>query len=268
MEAYICETCGVQYAPGTEPPAQCIICEDERQYVGWGGQQWTTLPEMRAAGYTNDVRDVEPGLSGIGVQPHFGIGQRALLVQTPAGNVLWDCVGYIDDDAIEAVRVLGGIHAIALSHPHFYGCAVEWSRAFDAAIYVPSADRQWFVRPHETVRFWQDRVELLPGVTLVQCGGHFPGSAVIHWAAGAQGRGVLLTSDSIQVVQDRRYVTFMWSYPNVIPLSAAEVRGVVESVLPYPFDRIYGGWWHTVVSENAREAVERSAERYIRHIQS
>jgi len=263
---HICKTCGVQYAEGETPPERCIICEDERQYVGWGGQQWTTLDELREAGYTNRLHKHEPGLTGIGTQPHFGIGQRALLLQTPDGNVLWDCISLLDDATIESVRALGGITAIACSHPHFYGSAIEWAHAFGAAFYVPTADEQWCVRPDAAVRIWEGAIELLPGVTLVQTGGHFAGSAVVHWAAGAEGRGALLTGDSIAPSADRRFVSFMWSYPNYLPLSTAEIRRIVDAVLPYPFDRIYGGWWHTTVESGAKASVERSAERYIRLI--
>jgi hypothetical protein len=265
-ERYICKTCGVQYGPTDAPPAHCVICEDERQYVGWQGQQWTTLDEMRAAGYKNDVREIEPGLHGIGTRPHFGIGQRALLVQTAQGNVLWDCQSFLDDETVAAVRALGGIDAISASHPHFYGIINEWSRAFGATIVLPAADAAWITCPDPEIELYDGARELLPGVTLVQTGGHFDGSAVLHWAAGADGRGALLTGDTIMVVQDRRYVTFMRSYPNQIPLPAPAVRGIVDAVRPYPFDHIYGGWWHTVVANDAKRAVERSAERYIRWI--
>src|SRR5438094_105570 len=112
--AFICRTCGVQHAPSPRPPQRCRICEDERQYVGWRGQEWTTLGEMHTDGHRNVVRD-DHGLIGIGTEPSFGIGQRALLVRTLEGNVLWDCVSLIDDDTVRAVRELGGISAIAFS---------------------------------------------------------------------------------------------------------------------------------------------------------
>ncbi|MEX1254436.1 MAG: MBL fold metallo-hydrolase [Dehalococcoidia bacterium] len=263
MDAYICRTCAVQYAPSEQPPERCIICEDERQYVNWAGQQWTTLAELKAQGYKNALRDHEPGLTGIGIEPFLGIGQRGLLVQTPQGNVLWDCIGYIDNEAIAQVRALGGIAAIAVSHPHFYGAMIEWARAFDAPVHIPEADAEWITRPDPAVRHFEGVVELVPGVTLIQTGGHFEGSTVIHWAAGAEGRGALLTGDSIQVVQDRRFVSFMWSYPNMLPLPAATIDTIVAAIEPYPFDRLYGGWWHTLIDSGAGEAVERSAERYI-----
>ena len=261
---YICKTCGVQYAPSDGPPPACVICDDERQYVPPQGQQWTTLDELRAEGRTNELREIEPGLTGIGTQPWFAIGQRALLAQTPAGNVLWDCISYIDDDTIARVRDLGGLVAIAASHPHFYGSMVEWSHAFDgAAIFVPRDDEQWITRPDPAIELWEGTRELSPGVTLVQTGGHFEGSAVLHWAAGADGKGALLTGDSIHVVQDRRYVTFMRSYPNQIPLPAPTVQRIVDAVQPFDFDRIYGGWWFTAIESDAKAAVVRSGRRYV-----
>jgi hypothetical protein len=267
MEAYICVTCGVQHGPTKEPPPRCPICEDERQYVRHGGQAWTTLAGMRAKGHRIEIRDLEPGLAGIGVQPDFAIGQHALLVQTPKGNILWDCIGFIDDEAIQAVQDRGGIAGIALSHPHFYGAMVDWSLAFQGApIHVPEDDLEWVQRPYNVVRPWSRSLELLPGLTLIKCGGHFDGSAVLHWAAGAEGRGALLVGDTMAVAPDIRYVSFMRSYPNHIPLPASQVRRIVDSVRPYPFDRIYGGWWDRVIPSAAMSAVERSVRRYLKWI--
>src|SRR2546425_13357590 len=104
MEAGTWRTGGVAQAPSQGRPATCAICDDDRQYVPPAGQQWATLAELRAEGRRIEVRDLEPGLTGIGADPPIGIGQRALLVQTPSGNFLWDCLGFIDDQAIAAVR--------------------------------------------------------------------------------------------------------------------------------------------------------------------
>jgi hypothetical protein len=265
VDEYICVTCGVQQAATEDPPPACPICEDERQYVPQGGQAWTTRARMRDAGYRIELRDLEPGLTGVGLAPSFGIGQRALLVQTPGGNFLWDCVGYLDGEAVESIAALGGIAGLAMSHPHFYGTMVEWSRALGSVpIHVPQADLEWVQRPDDAIRPWAGTLEVLPGVTLIQCGGHFAGSAALHWAAGAGGRGALLVGDTMTVVPDVRFVSFMRSYPNHIPLPAGDVRGIVEAVRPFAFDRVYGGWWDRVMPSGGIEAVERSAERYLR----
>lgn len=263
VERPICQTCGVQSSARSEV---CAICADERQYVGWGGQRWTTATEMRAAGYRNRVEQIEFGLWGIGTEPRFAIGQRSLLLKTPQGNVLWDVQSHLDDETVERVRGLGGIHAISASHPHFYGVIVDWSHAFDGApIHLPRADRGWVQRADGPYVFYEDEFEPIPGVTLVRCGGHFEGSAVLHWAAGAEGRGVLLAGDTIQVVMDRHAVSFMRSYPNLIPLDPSTIRRIESRIDPYPFDRIYGGWWGRVVSENAEAVVAASADRYVRY---
>jgi glyoxylase-like metal-dependent hydrolase (beta-lactamase superfamily II) len=260
---YICVTCGTQFTATEHAPERCPICEDERQYVGWDGQRWTTLEDL-ARDYHNVIRAEEPGLTGIGTHPSFAIGQRALLVQAPGGNILWDCISLLDEPTIAAVRALGGIAAIAISHPHYYSCMVEWAHAFDAPVYLHAADRAWVMRPDPALVFWEGEArELGDGLTLLHCGGHFAGGTVLHWAAGAEGRGALLSGDILQVVQDRRYVSFMYSYPNLIPLPAATVRRIADAVAPYTFDRLYGAWWGRVVTTAARAAVQRSAARYI-----
>ena len=268
MENYICKTCGVEFAKSEAPPPNCLICDDPRQYVGWGGQQWTTMAELKALGHANEIRELETGLIGIGITPSFSIGQRALLLQTPDGNVLYDCISLLDDKAIAAINALGGIQVICFSHPHFYDSMVSWSIAFDnAAIVIPEADREHVMRPHANIEYWNgEPLELVPGATLIRCGGHFDGSAVLHWAGGADGKGALFVGDTITVVPDRRFVSFMTSYPNLIPLSAPEIERIVEAVEPYEFDRIYGGWWGRNVIEGGKEAVRRSASRYIEHI--
>jgi hypothetical protein len=262
-EHFICRTCGVQFAATDAPPERCPICDDERQYIGPNGQQWTTLAALQADAH-NVIKPVAPDLIGIGTHPGFAIGQRALLVQTAAGNVLWDCISLLDDPTIAAVRALGGIAAIAISHPHFYSSMVEWSHAFDAPIYLHADDRQWVMRPDPAIVFWEGETQpLVDGITIIRCGGHFVGSAALHWAAGAAGRGALLTGDTITVVPDRRYVSFLYSYPNLIPLPAATIRRIVGAVEPFAFDTLYGGWWDRIVTPDAKGAVARSAERYI-----
>lgn len=266
MTNHICVTCGVQHAASADPPALCKICTDERQYVGYGGQQWTTLLEL-AHDHRNRIEELEPNLWGIGTQPSFAIGQRALLVRTPKGNLLWDCVSLLDDATVKAVEALGGIRAVAISHPHFYSSMVEWAHAFACPVYLHAADEAHVMRPDPALTFvTAERTPLFGGLTLIRAGGHFAGASVLHWQGGAASRGALLTSDTITVVADRRYVSFMYSYPNLIPLSAAEVQRVVAAVEPFAFDRIYGGWWHSFIEAGAKEAVRRSAKRYTAHL--
>jgi glyoxylase-like metal-dependent hydrolase (beta-lactamase superfamily II) len=208
------------------------------------------------------IAEVEPDLFGITVEPKVGIGQQTHLVRTPSGSLLWDPVGYVDDEAVGRVRELGGVTAIAASHPHMFGVQVEWSRALGGVpVLVAEADVDWVQRPDPAIRTWTGRHEVAPGLTLHQVGGHFPGSSVVHWPAGAGGRGVLLVSDTIHANPDRTTVTFLRSYPNRIPLSPAVVTRIAGTVGPLPFDRLYDNFGRAIDAD-ASDAVRRSADRY------
>jgi hypothetical protein len=267
MPAFICNTCGTQYAPGEKPPAACPICDDERQYVATAGQSWTTLPALQARSY-NAWRELEPGLISIVTFPAFGIGQRAQLLRTPHGNILWDCIALIDRATVELINAMGGIKGIAISHPHYYTTMVEWSEAFGGIpVHLHAADRKWIMRDGPSLALWQGETkELLPGVTLVCAGGHYPGGTVLHWAAGAGGKGALLSGDIVQVVQDNKSVSFMWSFPNFIPLSGPRVEGVVKAIKPYAFDRVHGAFMDRTIWSDGTGVVERSAARYLKII--
>jgi hypothetical protein len=265
---YICQLCGAHF-PQTERPSVCPICEDVRGlgFTPRGGARITTLEELQHS-YSLELREEEPGLTGIGMTPSFSAGQRALIVQTSLGNVLWDCLALIDDESVAAVQKLGGLAAIALSHPHFYGAMAEWSRAFGGVpTYVHVADRRWVTCPDPAIVYWDGQTQTLPGgITLIHCGGHFDGAAVLHWPAGAEGRGALLTGDPMSVTPDR-HVTFMYAYPNLIPLNALAVRRIAESIAPFQYDRIHGGWFGRRVPRDAKAVVQRSVARYLAAIQ-
>ncbi len=262
MTIWICSTCGAEHPDSAAPPAQCAICVDERQYVPATGQEWATSERLRDAGTRIVVEELEPGVHGLSAVPEVGIGQRGLLVHTSAGNLLWEPPPYLDDETIAAVRRLGGVHAISSSHPHLVGASVSWSHAFDGApIWWAEADRRWVQRLDPAIRFWSGEVEPLPGVRLVQCGGHFAGSGVAHWAAGADGRGVLLAGDTIAIGADRASVSFMRSYVNLLPLPERTVRRIVDAAAAHSYDRMYGAF--RLIDAGASEVVTRSAERFI-----
>ncbi|WP_069387307.1 hydrolase [Cellulosimicrobium cellulans] len=256
---WICATCAVEHA---DRPDVCAICADERQWVPATGQRWTTLEELAAAGEHVVVTELEPGLHGLTSEPSVGIGQQSKLVRTAEGNLLWDPLGYVDDAAVAAVLALGPVVAIVASHPHMFGVQVAWSRALGGVpVLVAEADAGWVARPDPVIETWSGERELLPGVTVSQPGGHFPGSAVLHWADGADGRGVLLSGDTIMANPDRTSVSFMRSYPNRIPLSGAVALRLAEHVARRPFERLYNNF-DGVVPADARDVVLRSAERH------
>ena len=254
-----CATCGVENELDDD---LCLICADERQYLPPGGQLWTTSAARAAEGCRIEIELLEPDLYGLTAHPKADIGQTALLVRTPAGNLLWDVPGFLDAKAVAAVLDLGGVAAIMASHPHMYGAQLEWARAFGAPVWISGKDRGWVRRDGPELRTWSDPFEVLPGILASQPGGHFPGSAVALWTAGAEGRGVLLTGDTIAAVPAEGWVGFQRSYPNRIPLSAAVVARVAGMATALAFDRLYDNF-HGVVAVGANAAVRRSAERYI-----
>lgn len=263
---HVCATCGAHY-PGDAPaPTVCRICADERQYVPASGQRWLSLAEL-ASSHTNRIEEVEPDLFGLGVEPEVGIGQRALLVRTTEGNVLWDCVPVLTDEGRARLDDLGGVAVIAASHPHFYTGIAHVADRLDAVAYLHEADREHVTNPSPRMRFWSgEREGLFGGMTLIRAGGHFAGGTVLHWPAGADGEGALLTSDIITVIPDRTHVSFLYSYPNQIPLPVREVDRIGAAVEPFEFGRIHGGWWGRVIESGAKDVVRRSVERYGRAI--
>jgi len=263
MPVHICKECGTSFPDSPSPPACCPICEDDRQYVPRTGQAWTT-PNALSAEHVNAWRQLEPNLFEIHTQPDFAIGQRALLIQTPGGNYLWDCIALIDDATIELIKGLGGLAGIAVSHPHYYTRCQDWASAFRCPVHLHAADQRWVMRPDPAIQFWEgDRLILGDDLTLIRLGGHFPGSAAMYWTTGANREGVLLTGDTVQVVADPSRVTFMWSYPNMIPLSATTVRRIADALKHWRVDRVYGFNVGRQVTQNGSAAIEYSAQRYI-----
>jgi hypothetical protein len=183
MEAFICTACGTQYTPSSVAPRQCVICEEERQYVPPRGQTWTTL----------------------------------------------------------AVLAFGGI-----------------------PIHLHSDDHRWIMRPDPAIQLWNgETLKLMPDLTLIRCGGHFRGGTVLHWAKGAGGRGVLCSSDIATVTTDRKFLSFMRSYPNLIPLSAKQVTGIAVALEPFQFDTVYGHYFDRVITSGGKRILEISVKRYV-----
>lgn len=262
MTAFICHGCGTQYADSERAPVDCRVCIDERQYVEWAGQSWTTLDELR---HDHRVRvEHDADLVGVGVTPGFAIPQRALYIDTDAGHILWDCITLITDDAVAELRRLGGVDLIAISHPHFYSSMVEWSDAFGGVpILVHADDQRWISRPSPNIKPWNgDQLRLSDSVTLHHCPGHFDGSALLHWTGAPRGRSVILAGDTLHVTQDRRHVTFMYSVPNYVPIRPSYVAQTRDRLAAVPYDDLYGFTWGLNIIGNAKEAAEASFDRY------
>jgi hypothetical protein len=227
-----------------------------------GGQAWTSLRELREAGHRIQIEELERDLYGLRVEPSVGIGQQAHLVVTPHGSVLWDVPPFIDRPAVDRIHAHGPVLAIVASHPHMFGVQSAWSHALEQApILVCEPLLQWVQRPDAAILGWRGSYELAPGLVLHELGGHFTGSSVLHWDAGADGHGVLLSSDTIHGNPDGNTVTFMRSYPNRIPLSVAVVQRLADGVAELAFERLYDNFGRGP-KRDAAAAVQRSAERY------
>ncbi|CAF3338405.1 unnamed protein product [Rotaria sp. Silwood2] len=272
MACHVCVTCGLQYPFASSTPSHCLICEDERQYVGRNGQEWITREEMLDK-YENKIKCEEPKLFSICTEPSFAIGQRAFLVQTSYGNILWDCISLLDQNTIDYIKKSGGLTAIAISHPHFFTTMVDWSHLFgNIPIYIHKADEAWVVRPDKCIEFWDGSTkDLFDGkLKLIHTGGHFEGSQVLYWPEGASHRGVLLTGDEPHICMDSKWVAFMHSFPNYIPLNERKVKRIMERLQLIDYDRLYGafssGNKSEVILEKAQKIVQQSGERYLKAI--
>ncbi|TKK69312.1 MBL fold metallo-hydrolase [Ilyomonas limi] len=261
MQDFICTTCGVQYPPAEKVPERCIICEDDRQYVLPSGQHWTTLQRINQQ-YKNIIEQIAEGVYAIYTTPSFAIGQRAHLVQSPDGNILWDCITNIDKSTIAIINALGGIKAIAISHPHYFSTIVEWSKAFDdVPVYVNALDEHWLTRRSPAIQLWNEQeLHLWDNIKLIRCGGHFPGAAVMYVPVG---KGALFVGDTIQVTPGCNDVSFMYSYPNMIPLQQKDIVQIKQAIEHVDYNVMYGAFGK-YITHNAKAAVKASIERYIR----
>jgi hypothetical protein len=197
---------------------------------GFNSQSWTTLRELQQSKKYRNVFRKDPNHSGmisIWTEPQLAIGQRTILCCTRQGNILWDCITYLDDETVARINELGGVAAIVISHPHYYTTMLHWAEAFGCPVYLSGEDEEWVLRKGEAQQLWTGKeLELLDGqFRVVKVGGHFPGSSVMWW----KGERKLFVADTITVVPSGVYhvdrlpgtssFTFMWSYPNMVGVS-------------------------------------------------
>ncbi|KAK5112488.1 hypothetical protein LTR62_004245 [Meristemomyces frigidus] len=250
----ICVACGTQFdVPAKEPLKACRICDDPRQYIPPGGQTWTSLGAMRGK-YQNKFRqlgdtDHEDHMWNIFTEPKMSIGQRCILVQTEHGNVLWDCITYLDEETVEFINGKGGLKAIVISHPHYYSTHLDWANTFDCPVYVALNDEKWLSRKdgEGRRRLLASRSEqILPGVTAIKTGGHFSGSLVLLWKKKLMIADTFVTTPSALYHVDRLPGTtsyaFMWAVPNMIPLPPDELHRMWRAIAPFEFESTHGAF--------------------------
>jgi hypothetical protein len=145
---------------------------------------------------------------------------------------------------------------------------VEWSEALGGvSILLHEADKEWVQRPSRHIEFWGgDSKSLSDSVTLIRCGGHFPGSTAIHWRDGPRRGGALFPGDALQVVMDRRHVTFTYSYPNYLPMKTSDVRAMRERLKGCAFEDVFGFTWGRNIIGGGRQAVDESFDRFLKAV--
>ncbi len=120
------------------------------------------------------------------------------------------------------------------------------------------------MRPAPEIQLWEgESLAIAPGATLLRLGGHFAGGTALHWAGTEDRAGALLSGDIVQVASDVRRVSFLWSYPNMMPLPAREVLRIGEALAPWRFDRIYGAFLGKEVLCDAKQVLAKSISRYV-----
>lgn len=257
----VCTTCGTQYAAQFDTANGCPICSDDRQYIPEAGQAWTTLEEIKQR-HSVHSKCLHRQLYELRIVPGFAIGQRALLVVTPGGNVLWDCIALMDDPIVEFVKSKGGLKAVAFSHPHYYTVMNEWAALFDCPIYIHESDEPWIFNKGGRVTLWNGREKALwDGIRIIHVGGHFPGSSVLH-VPFLSPKGTLLCGDTFFISPSKKHIAAMYSYPNKIPLPVGEVQRIKKQMLSIEFDSMMGFYEHQNIWNEAKSILASSLDRY------
>ncbi|KAF2270613.1 hypothetical protein CC78DRAFT_528368 [Lojkania enalia] len=269
----ICVTCGTQFdIPYDQAPKSCRICDDPRQYVPPGGQSWSSLA-LEKGKHKNKIEQdkYDERIWFITTEPKLGIGERTIFLQTPSGNILWDLISYLDQATIDFITSKGGLSAIVISHPHFYTTHLDWAKTFDCPVYTAAADAEWLNRkdPYEQRKLIEGQTKIIEGVTAIQCGGHFDGSMVLHWDDKLFIADTMMSVPSGLYHKDRPPGTssysFMWSYPNMIPLTPTKIQGIWNALKPFAFTSTYGGFdGQNVHRSDIKEAVLESMKIFVK----
>ncbi|CAJ2499679.1 Uu.00g025320.m01.CDS01 [Anthostomella pinea] len=277
----VCTACGTQFPTASrDEVTTCFICDDPRQFTPPGGQAFTTLDELRAS-HENTWTPIpcDDRLMSIVTEPKVAIGQRAILIRTPKGNVLWDCITLLDEATIEEIQGMGGLKAIVISHPHYYTTHVEWARAFACPVYLAAEDRQWLTQSSShQVFITETELDLQidgtsSGVKVLKLGGHFPGSLVTLYD------GRLLIADTLVTTpaglgswdtdaagntrtrpQGMNSYAFLWSIPNMIPLAPDELERMWNILKKYEFRSSHGAFLNVDIVKSEAEMKQRLLE--------
>ncbi|NOT94344.1 MBL fold metallo-hydrolase [Ferruginibacter sp.] len=257
----ICNTCGTTYFEDSHPET-CTICLDERQWVPPAGQSWIKSEELHHK-HSVKLNRLQDRLYEVEINPMFAIGQRALLVLSEKGNVLWDCIPLLDEMTIEFIKSKGGLKAIAFSHPHFYSNMNEWAEIFDCPVYIHKNDEEHIMIRGEYIQLWSgDETDLWDGMKLICIGGHFAGSSILHVPFLSK-EGTIVCGDTLFLSPSKKHFSIVYSSPNRIPLPLAEIRRIKKRLDSVPFDSFYGYIKNQNLRKDVKEILETSMAKYV-----
>lgn len=260
-ELKICETCGTQYGAEHQHTDHCPICNDDRQYIGDNGQRWTNMEQLKKE-HTNKFSQINYRLYTLKTEPAFALGQRAFLLLSPNGNVLWDCIPLLDEATIDFIKSKGGLKAIVFSHPHYYSTMNDWAAAFNCPVYIHQNDAGFVFYKSDAVRLWEGEfLYLWDDVSIAHIGGHFPGSCLLQ-IDSLSPKGTLLCGDSLYLAKSKRHIAIMYSYPNQILLSKKEFIAAYNRCSGLRFDTLYGAFEGQGIEGNAYQIFTASMNRY------
>lgn len=276
--AIICTACGTYFPKDSTLPALCPICLDDRQYIPQEGQSWTSpndlqqdhtvqfdplFPSIDAVERTGHQQtNGKTSLYSLTVAPKFAISNRAILVRSRSGNILWDCIPLLNESTITSIKSMGGLKAIAISHPHFYSHMNKWAEVFDCPVYIHHLDAQWVVNKGPQINYWQgEELSLFDGMRVIHTGGHFPGSTVLS-VPGLSSSPTVLCGDSLYVAKCKTHTAVMHSYPNQILLPRNTFAAFEKRMSSISFDSLIGAFAHQELLGNARSIYTASMQKY------
>lgn len=257
----VCSTCGT-YFPAATAPGLCTICNEDRQYIPETGQNWTS-PEDLHQNHSISINQLKANLCELEITPQFAISQRALLVLSENGNILWDCIPMLDKPTIDFIKSKGGLKAIAFSHPHYYSNMNKWAEVFNCPVYIHANDAPYIVQKGGQINLWSgDELALWDDIKIVLIGGHFEGSSILHVPFLSK-EGAILCGDTLFLSPNKKHFSVMRSYPNKIPLPLREIRRIKTRIDAIPMDTFYGYVKAQNLDVDVKKVFSESMERYL-----
>lgn len=258
----ICNACGTQYNTRDVKYNHCPICDDERQYIPEEGQTWTTHEELLKS-KSVQIKYINNSIYELTVLPSFAIGQRAFLILSESGNILWDCIPLLDESTIAFINSKGGLKEIAISHPHFYSNMENWASTFNCPIYIHEKDNEW-VPKSEAINLWSGvEINLRDGIKIINTGGHFPGACILQ-VPFLSTKSTVFCGDSLYISRNKMHIAIMYSFPNQIPLPVSEIKRIRHLLKKYQFDCLYGAFLFQNLTSDVKNIIEKSMDINIR----